>query len=728
MGHFTGSIRTALDTATDESRKHAFYECLKRHGFYDVADEENGLKDWQRASVPEYNQRRMSALASALADMFDYYLGSNECGVLTGCVQNAIDKVDQRAAMTAGEMDTLGGVVGGLTGGTSEAARQAMSSAIAAAMGGFKFDPQVLPPICIGFNGLPISLSNIYRPGVFSPDYTFLYEWEARKEKGFYDNNGQLYIGAGIPVALGGNAKILVLRTVFAVSSVDENMKPVGDIEGGLTQEEFTVIQKVMDKSPSAALADKDAAGFELSEEQRRASFNRYIHMVLWEPLKNPNNWAYLHWGVLTNNATPGPVITAVCSFLRTNGLALDPRVNPEACMISYCLNAAMAYQTGRDMGVTLVGLPGQKIEALDDNKQVVTCVEGEARQYKGVKKDKRLANLHFTFIADILAHLTNGTSENDVHMRKRRIAEANLIYSYVGLPTIQYGTSPAGIPSELKGSALAKRGFFSLMTSKVYVNNNTVSSSPIAIDKVKISYQSGIDPTQLTKRSEEVVKYLAAKAGLTSIQISSLCRSPEHQGKTMANNYHNNVMRSGYGKCGRQVQQVYIDAAKTHPGKQATYVDDGYFQSTVRPAMIKKSRELCDNGCLVSNHCLDPNVVQAIDMSYKYLVNTMHCTTPKLLEIDSYCKDLLKKGILKEYVPPGMLVGKPKGEPAFHVAVWNSGNGVNIQLPVAKPEPGKMSPTGQTGQQVKITNPNLLSEAAVDAVFVKDNVDSKRS
>ena len=726
MGHFTGSIKEAIDTATEESRKHAFYECLKRHGFYDVADEENNLKDWQRASVPEYNQRRMSALAAAIADMFEYYLGSNDCGVLTGCVQNAIDKVDQRAAMTAGEMDTIGGVLGGLTGGTSEAARQSISSAIAAAMGGFKFDPQVLPPICIGFNGLPISLSNIYRPGMFSPDYSFLYEWESRKEKGFYDNNGELYIGAGIPVGLGGKAKILVLRTVFAVSSVDENMKPTGDIEGGLTQEEFSVIQAVMDKKPNEALANSDAAGFELSEEQRRASFNRYIHMVLWEPLKNPSNWAYLHWGVLTNNSCPNPVITAVCSFLRTNGLALDPKVNPEACMISYCLNAAMAYHTGRDMEVTLVGLPGQNIQALDDKKQKVDCTEGEARQYKAVKKDKRLANLHFTFIADILAHLTNGTSENDVHMRKRRIAEANLIYSYVGLPTIKYGTSPAGISSELKGNAMAKRGFFDLMKSKVYVNNNTVASSPVAIDKVSVSFQAGVDKNQFTKRGEEVVKYLAAKAGLTSIQISSLCRPPEHQGKTMANNYHSGT-RMGYGKCGRLVNQVYIDAAKTHPGKKATYVDDGYFP-TVREAMMKKARELCDNGCLVSNHCLDPNQVQAIDMSYKYLVNTMHCTTPKLLELDSYCKELNRKGVLKEYVPPGMLVGKPKGEPAFHIAVWTSGSGSQISLPIAKADPGSMSPTGQNGKEVRITNPNLLSETAVDAVFVKDNVDNKRN
>ena len=162
MGHFDGRLKQALRDAVEKVKDRAFYECLTAHGFYDVADQDNGLKDWQRASVPSYNQKRMSALASAIADMFMDILGNDEYGVLSVAMEEIVNKLDLRASMTAGEVDSLGGVVGGLTGGASEAARQAMSSAIAAAMGGNKFDPDVIPPISLGLSGLPFSISNCY--------------------------------------------------------------------------------------------------------------------------------------------------------------------------------------------------------------------------------------------------------------------------------------------------------------------------------------------------------------------------------------------------------------------------------------------------------------------------------------------------------------------------------------------------------------------------------------
>ena len=322
MGHFDGRLFQALTDAVGKAKDKAFYECLKSNGFYDVADQDNKLTDWQRASVPEYNQHRMSAFANAIADMFMDILGNNEYGVLTVALEDIVNKLDLRASMTAGEVDTIGGALGGLTGGASETARQAMSSAIAAAMGGNKFDPDVLPPISLGLSGLPFSIANCYKPGMLAPNYEFLYKYETNVHDGFYLDGDKLYIGAGIPVSLGGSAKILVLRSIFGVPNVDKDCQPEGDLEGGMTLEQFSTIQRVMDLPPATAILDEEVKNFHLTDEQVRSSYYRYIHYVLWGPLTNQNNWGYLHWGVLSNNACPEPVRTAVCSYLRTEGLA----------------------------------------------------------------------------------------------------------------------------------------------------------------------------------------------------------------------------------------------------------------------------------------------------------------------------------------------------------------------------------------------------------------------
>lgn len=726
MGHFDGRLKEAITNAVEKVKEKAFYECLKAHGFYDVADPDNGLKDWERASVPDYNQNRMTALAEAIADMFADILGNDEYGIMSVAMEGIVNKLDLRSSMTASEMDVVGGALGGLTFGASESARQSISSAVAAAMGGNKFDPDVIPPISFGLSGLPFSLSNIYKPGMLSPNYDFLYEWEPEKHDGFYAVGNELYLGPGIPIALGGTAKILILRSVFGVPNVDKKCQPEGDIEGGLTLEQFGIIQKVMDMNARDALELDEVKEFKLNDKQMRASYYRYIHFILWGPLSNQNNWGYLHWGAIVNNACPEPVKTAVASYLRTEGLAIDPNINPEAFAICHCLNAGMAYHIGRDTPVTLVGLDGQKVTAYNKTeRQTIPCAKGVAEQYPGVKKDSKLANLHFTLIADILAHLTKGSSENDEALRKRRVAEANLIYNYVGLPKITYGDPVGKYKTELLGRAAAKRGLISLMTSRLYAYKNEVANLVSGAD-IRIIYQNkDIDPNKniLQERTKDVLKYAGALAGVKTMPISSLYRPPEKQGATMAENWHSGN-RIHYGPAGTQVNSVYVDDARRHPGSKPGFVSDERFRTETKAAMVKKCKELCAAGQVVSRHCWDYTKVQAVDISSKQLKVEFKYSEDTLIRLGQVFLMLKQQGVLKNYIAPDGLgsPGAKTGEPAFHIEVWTSGSGAAINLPLAKEDPAAMSPT-DADQVADMANPNFMSIPALDAVFTKDSV-----
>lgn len=734
MGHFDGRLKKAVETAIGRAKDKAFYECLTRHGFYDVADPANGLKDWQRASVPDYNQNRMSALAEAIAEMMQDVLANDEYGVLTTAMDDIVGKLDMRGSMTASEMDVVGGALGGITGGASETARQAMSAQVAAAMGGFKFDPDVIPPISLGLSGLPFSISNIYKPGTLAPNYDFLYEHEPDKHDGFYERDGRLMIGPGIPLDIGGPVKVLVLRTIFSVPNVEKECKPQGDLEGGLTMEEFQIIQDVMDLAPAEAFKRAGVMDFKLSDKQMRSAFYRYIHFILWQPLANQNNWAYLHWGVIANNACPEKLRTAICSFLRTNGLALDPAVNPEACMICHCLNAGMAYYVGRDTPVTLLGIPGARLTYWDSKRKEGGDVPSslrKAQQYPGVKKDKTLAFLHFTIIADILSRMTLGTSDNDVEIRRRRVAEANLIYGLVGLPEIEYGKSPASLPSELTGKALEKRGLPQLMgDSTIYVFKNEVDSM-VAGGDVQIVLQSkSLDPdgTIIQERSRKVMQYAAALAGIKVVPVSSLLRTAYDQGRIMGENWHHGNRINYRGA--QPVNEVYKADAKANPGPQPGYVSNERFNSYTKKAMIDKAQELYDRGVTLSLHTTDPTKVQAVDISYKWLENKYHYPHDQVLRLGHVFQQLKKQGILRNYLQPDCFTPPPKkgtGEPAFHIEVYTSGPGSEIPLKLADENPGAMSPTEENGQEVTMTSRNYLSAAAMDAPLVKDSVDSRR-
>lgn len=740
MGHFDGRLEQAVQDAASRTRgkKGAFYSILKNYKFYDIDDPDNGLLDWQKAGVPDANKQRMSSLCSAVTDMFVDFLSNSEYGVMTTVLQDIINKLDQRAAQTAGEVDALGSALGGLTSGASESARQALSSAIAAAMQGNKFDPDILPPISIGLNGLPISISNYYKPGFTQPNWPFLYEHEVRKESGFFDEGGRLMVGPSIPMDLGGAARILVLKAIFAVPDVDEHGNPIGDMEGGLTAEQFEVIKGAMEKSYSQLTDDEKS--FTLSDEQSRASYFRYINLVLWEAICNKNNWSYLHWGILSHNSMPEPVKTAVCSFLRTNGLALDANVNSPAAMISYCLNVGMAYLIGRQNPVTIVGIEGQKLKGIREkgSKTVVEVTNyTKAERYDGgVPKDAALAKLHFSFIADILIRLTNGSSEYDTDLRKRRVDEANLIYNYCGYPKATYGASPAAQPAQIKADALEKRGFLKLMNSTVYVFPNE-SGNYGAGANVKIVYQSShIDPEgkYLQERTKEVLKYLGAQFGVDSMIVASLYREPLDQGRIMGNNWHNGN-RISYAPGGRKVNQVYIDWANSHSDSTQAYspstklgdsgkkISEADFPK-VREMMRQKAVEVVAAGEKISNHCCDYTKYQAVDISVK---NYSRATCDRALAV---MRDAVKKKIVDKFIIPNGWGNPPAktGEPCLHLQVHTSGPNSQIPIPMAGEDPSALAPDPSKDIAIVMKNENLKTKASLDAVFNKDQVDKKNA
>ena len=739
MGHFDGRLKKAIESAADKVRgtDGAFYDILKSYRFYDIADPDNGLTDWQKAGVPAANQRRMSALCNAIADMFVDFLANDDYGVMTTMLEDIINKLDLRGAETAGEMDAIGTILGGLTAGASESARQSLSSAIAAAMQGNKFDPDVLPPISIGLNGLPISLANYYKPGFTQPNWPFLYDHESRKEAGFYDGTDGLMLGPGIPMSIGGKSKILVLKAIFAVPTVDDHGNPVGDMEGGLSEEQFELVKSAMDKKSVAELSD-DERELTLTAEQSRASYFRYVNIVMWDAVCNKNNWAYLHWGILSHNSMPEPVKTAVCSFLKTNGLALDASVNSPAAMISYCLNIGMAYLIGRRNPVTIVGIPGQKLKGIPESgsKEVVEVTEyGKAVRYEGgVPKDPTLARLHFSYIADILIRLTNGSSEYDTDLRRRRVDEANLIYSYCGYPTVKYGTAPAAVPTALKSDELAKRGFVDLMKSTVYVFPNKSGNYGAGANVKVVMQNKNVDPdgTRLQPRSKQVLQWLGAQIGVDTIQVTSLVRDPSDQGRIMCDNWHRGN-RISYGAGGTAVNMVYVDWTKKHGGSEATLskkplaYDTGLKVSdadlpTVKQMMQKKARDTVDGGIKISNHCCDPTVFQAVDISATHLARYGTSVCDKAVAV---CRDAKQRGIIQGFILPNGWGDPPAktGEPALHIEIDPRRS--DPPIPMAVEDPSALAPTPDSDVAIVVQNENLTNKATLDAVFVKDYVDS---
>lgn len=705
-------IEKATEKAKGTSGK--FYEIMTKHGFFDIADEANNLTAWQRAGVPEYNQHRISDLCNALAEILQDYLSNDEYGVLCPGVEGIINKLDQRGAMSAAELDGIGAALGGLTNGAAEATRQSLSNLVASIQGGCKFDPDVVPPICIGFNGLPISFANAFKKGTYPPDWTFLYDHETFKSNKLYEaDDGGVAIGAGIKLNTGGNARLLVLKMIFSVPDIDSEGNPVGDAKNGLTAEQFNTLYEVSDKSYSE-LTDEQK-DFELTEGQLQLAYFKMVQLLLWGAIKNDNNWAYLHWGCVTHNSCPEAVKTAVCSYLKTNGLAVDPNICPESGFISYCANVGMAYLIGSTKSITLHLLPDMTY--LDDNNQVVTATPSEYGTNiiaaNGVPQNKKLAYQHFELLADILAHLTYDSNPNSYDLRVRRIDEANKIYRECGVDTIEFGKIPA--KPEHTMPHLLKRNFGWLMkgTIKVYENKNI--AIPLDPKNFKILNWAEKGANEVSDITMDTIRYIMSKAQVPGVVITSVYRSPEAQARAMLNNRqsHNGQIAVNYGMQGREVDQQYTDVSKR--------VNDGVLrrlekQSDIEEArskMQRKCEEFMKAGTPVSNHGQDQTVVQAVDLGPTSTRKEFHYNEEQLKRINNACYEARLEGYLKAYFGPAEYGGPKVKDPAFHIEVWQDEN---------KPHPPKSGGAApQPTVACFITNDNLKNKNAWDMVFTHD-------
>lgn len=670
VGHYTGNIESATKRANEKTRGRdgAFYKILTKHGFYDIDDTDNGLKPEQRAGVPEYNKRRMSQLASAISDMFTDFLTNSDYGVLVPCIEKIINQMDVRDSMTTAEVDVIGSSMNAIPGGSAiDGSRQAISTLVASAMGFNKFNPNMIPPISIGFGGLPISISNVYKEGMFQPNWEFLYAHEPVKSSKFYAGpDGSVYLSAGIPLNLGGMVRALVLKTIFSVPTIDKDGQAQGDIKGGISAEQFDIVYAVSDRQ-FTSLTDEELE-FELSEEQMRLAYYKYISLVLWGSILNVNNWAHLHWGALTHNSCPTSVKTALCSYLQTAGLAIDPAINPISGLLSYCLNTGLAYITGRDKPVGFIALKGMKYlkgktVTICDGSQVSWTVSED-----GVPKDYALARQHFVMIADILSHITPGEVDGEIDIRRRRVDEANLIYGEFNMPKIDFGKKPSSQPKEMQGDKVANRGLKKLIgvDFMVYPNECPTAGNVNNVDiRIMADNQETFDD-----KLKDTLGGIASTAGVPGMVVTSLWRSDEDQAKQMFKNMLNQNFCS-YGPRGRQVQDVYNNEwKKLHPGEPVGRLDESA-QAKTQQLMIDKAKEIyAKTGKHVSNHTSDPNEKVAIDIGPNSTRTTFKYSSDQMQKIHNAFRDALSDGYISYYLGPAQY-GPPKDDPAMHWEIY---------------------------------------------------------
>ena len=550
--------------------------------------------------------------------------------------------------------------------------------------------------------------------GSYPPDWTFLYDHETFKSNKFYEaDDGSVAIGAGIKLNTGGIARLLVLKMIFSVPDVDEEGRTQGDSVNGITAEQFNTLYEVSDKRYSE-LTDEQKA-FELTEGQLQLAYFKMIQLLLWGAIKNDNNWAYLHWGCITHNSCPEAVKTAVCSYLKTNGLAVDPKICPESGFISYCANVGMAYLIGSTKTMTLHMLPDMTY--LDDNNKVVTATTSEYGTNvvvaNGVPQNKKLAYLHFQLIADLLSHMTYDSNPNAYELRKRRIDEANKIYRECGVDTIEFGKIPAKPVHTMPH--LLKRNFGWLVkgTIKVYENKNI--SIPVDPKNFKIVNWAEKGSNEVSDITMNTIRYILEKAQVPGVVITSVYRSPEAQTRAMLNNRqsHNGQIAVNYGARGREVDQQYTDVSKRVNNGVLKRLEKSSDIEEARKKMLKKCEDFLAAGTPVSNHGQDQNVVQAVDMGPASTRKQFHYSEEQLKRINNACYEARLEGYLKAYFGPAEYGGPKVKDPAFHIEVWQDKN---------KPHPPMSTgPAPQPTVPCFMNNDNMKNKNAWDMVFTHD-------
>ena len=112
------------------------------------------------------------------------------------------------------------------------------------------------------------NIANIYKAGFFQPNWDFLYEFEFKSSKFYHTGTGGLKIGTGIDI--GAAPSELWLKQIFNVASVSENLTPLGDPVGGLSEEDYKVVKRVKDlgigSSVITHLNDEDIKSSDISD------------------------------------------------------------------------------------------------------------------------------------------------------------------------------------------------------------------------------------------------------------------------------------------------------------------------------------------------------------------------------------------------------------------------------------------------------------------------------
>lgn len=734
VGHYSGKLEESIQNANEKTRGRdgTFYRLMNDAKFYDIDDENNGLKDWQRAGVPEANKRRISSLCTAISDMIADFLMNSDYGVMSRTMNDIVNKLDARSSMNKGAVDALGTAMAAVPGGQGGApAAKAMEQIIAIAMGQNPFDPDMIPPLCLNFPGLPIDIASCYRPGFFTPNWEFLYEFEPVKNPKFYANGeGTVCIGPGIPTNIGGKNSSLILSLIFSVPTVDDNGLPQGDTVNGVTSEQFKLIVasagKTIDEIESGATDElAKMRDLRLTAGQMQTAYYKYIQLALWGVICNKNNWAFMHWGCIANNAIPEPVKTAVCSFIQTNGMALDPQNGTEACLFSYLINMGCAYLTGKKKQTPIFMLEGMEYIKGDT---VIELTSSDIRMYDsmntprwfadtdGIPVNRELANRHFALAADLLSRLTYDSHPDGDNLRRRRLAEANLLYQHVFGETIKTDGSP--VPNNMTRTAAQNRGFFDFdgQSFRVYENVANLLPDP---DDIKIVDMSNSN-TPIGEMTKRTIRYIARQAGLRGVVVTSLYRSPEKQGKTMFDNRQkgNGARTVSYAAPGKAVDDVYDEISKKYYGSVRKIGEE--HQQEALNAMVAKCREWADNGKPVSKHGSNPEVLQAVDMGPNSMRTYFKYTEEELKRFHLACYAAWKKGYLRAYFGPPEYGDKAK-DPAFHIEVWQQEGQGN-------------HPDADTGMNmdilpetvVTLDNENLTNKSTFDMVFVRDTVIEK--
>ena len=697
-GHFSGRIDRAIVRTMEKAtgRDGKFYEIFNKYNFYDVDDTNNNLTIEQRAQVPRENQTRYTQFSSAIAEMFAFVLADVDYGVLTNEVQGIVDKLDVRASANKASMDGMGNVfkasasvpiIGQILSG-AEASAKAMEALTTSVMGTSPFNVDLIPPIAIGFPGLPAGLSNVYKPGFFQPNWDFMYAQETGKSNSLWIGPDNYYrLGANISLYEGGERYQLFLKTIWGVTGADRNLNPVGDVQGGLSPDDYDFLKEIAPIKGGLRLDDPAtpdqlrASEYTITDDQMRNSFYRYVQLKLWDVINNRKNWTHGHWGQLTHNAMPEGVKTAVSSYIWTMGLALDPDKNSEASLISYCTQIGLCYLVGYQYQLEIWGIPGID-KKLDVDNKIVDIPVGELNYCEfGVPKDVDIAKRYFTWVADLLVRSTNNSSGDDIalSLRRRRINEANLIYRSHGQPTLEFGAPISTLPYFHQTNGLNERGFQYITQAEYRRYKNDGAPGGQASDggiktpeslTSTIDFSSTADSSVITTGFLNFLRSVMDEAGVTYALITSTIRKPVDQSRAMFNNLQRGTeipyADRSRGTKGFGATQLYYSEKRNPDGNltrsysKSEAITNAADKEYVKGKMTEYIQTETDAGRLVSKHCANFSDIQVVDVSPK----TMRPQS-RTAAFEAIMYQKKKQKIIRNFLSP------KDNDPAYHIEMY---------------------------------------------------------